>query len=451
MLPTEVLQSRLLERLYALDHEIPDQSFVLIWTYFDKIGLGHTENEVRRLFKHPRNLPAYRPTEPWPGSHEAFLADLAALAGTQYDLLALRWLITLDQRLNGASADRFPDLFWPGLDDNGYKIRKRNNYISSYSVEARQGHSLAAYTPFHKAVPVEPVKGISIDSRAQDNWGETHRAQGNWGETHLHRRLLAERRRLQMMLWPLQTVLDYPALDALRLPEPPKCVRLDQVRNEPALRTEVLQALETAAAKKVTMLILPELAIPSQTEAEIRRVLASHGKNRHPILTLFGCCHSPSGAGGRDVNEAVLLGPDGAVLHRHRKLTNFNDGITVGEDVLTGDVLTVLESPLGNLTPLICLDLINSPLSEIIRLSHANLLAVPSLSPETLAHRNAAKSFQVSNQASTFVCNRWLTRPGSPEEEEKLTSFYQLAKKDGYRSHLPRPKDADFLLFSLSG
>lgn len=170
----------------------------------------------------------------------------------------------------------------------------------------------------------------------------------------------------------------------------------------------------------------------------------------HPILTLFGCCHRLSSQGDLHLNEAVLLGPDGSELHRHRKLAPFTDyrfgeGHPVGEILETGKSLTVLESAIGNLTPLICIDLLNDDVKEVVRRSHANLFPVPSFSEETKAHRHAAITLQVRVRAGTFVCNRWTT-PLSKDN----TSFYRVPCHGGLTLHWPNPGGAPYLLFELS-
>ena len=251
-------------------------------------------------------------------------------------------------------------------------------------------------------------------------------------------------------MWPLELVLDYPVLDDLKAGTLGNFVSLDQVRNEADLRSEVRRAIQTARELSVTLLVFPELAIPADTDQEIRSILAGHGSPGHPILTLFGRCHRRNAAGDSDLNDAVLLGPDGSELHRHQKLTAFT-GFSrdrkshYGERLEVGVVVSVLECALGNLTPLICLDLIHTPYAPVLRRSHANLFPVPSLSPETVPHRTAAKQLQVTNQASTFVSNRWID--GLSEE---ATSFYQVPRSKGYKPHLPDPKQRPYLLFELT-
>jgi len=435
-------RTELMSRLGDLNSPTPEGYFVLLWSYFEKQGLAAAENLARSQFLHPLDLPPYLPEL---GNLPAVVEDLRPLEGAAFDLLALRFLTALDRFLNDRKARRFASIPLPGLDGGSYRLQRRNDYLTESFLpgvtwEADQSGSLATYTSFHKAVPTGRINGFRIDCLPESSWGNPN----------LHFRLLRERARLRILMWPLQTVLDYPALDDLKKEDPPKFVCLDQIRNEADLQAEVRTTIQLAHDLKTTLLILPELAIPPATEEEIRTILASHGHLGYPTLTLFGRCHRLSPRGDLDLNEAVLLGPDGTELHRHQKLTSFTGfsqdrAAHFGERLEVGDTVTVLESALGNLAPLICLDLLHVPLAGILRRSHANLFVVPSLSPQTNAHRTAAKQLLASNRAATFVCNRWIS--GLVEEG---TSFYQLPRRQGYRPHLPDSKETSYLLFDLA-
>jgi predicted amidohydrolase len=175
--------------------------------------------------------------------------------------------------------------------------------------------------------------------------------------------------------------------------------------------------------------------------------------NGYPILTLFGRSHRRNDRGDLDLNEAVLLGPDGSELRRHRKLAPFTDYSSgeeypCGENLETGTVVTVLECSLGNITPLICIDLLNTTVKDILSRSHGNFFPVPSLSPKTSAHQSSANELQPRTLASTFVCNHW--KDGPPVH--KTTSFYQVPARKGRRFHVPadaQGADRPYLLFDL--
>jgi predicted amidohydrolase len=254
------------------------------------------------------------------------------------------------------------------------------------------------------------------------------------------------------MMWPLATDIEYPALDQLRDGPPPAVLSLKDPRNEQALAAEVEAALREAAKQKVTILVFPELAIPPGIYARVRALLAAQEGDSHPLLTVLGLCHACPPGGSADVNEAVLLGPDGTELHRHRKLTRYGmkTGYPCGEGTETGLEIHILLSPIGNLALLICLDLLHKDVVRVITDSVANVFLVPSLSPSTGAHRDRATTLCADQLASTFVCNRWLQDAGST-----ATSFYRVPSREwGEVLHLPADTPAGvqpepYLLFEL--
>ena len=158
------------------------------------------------------------------------------------------------------------------------------------------------------------------------------------------------------------------------------------------------------------------MTVASEDLPELRTLLDQNDAAgfEFPILTIAGLEHHPAATG--DVNTCVVLAHDGRVLHTHHKITRYG-----GEDaesgewvegIVTGAEVTVLESPIGNLSPLICRDLFHELVSPLVVGSHANVLAVPSLSPKTSAHESAAYRFLASNGAATLVCNRWFDDTG---------------------------------------
>lgn len=185
-------------------------------------------------------------------------------------------------------------------------------------------------------------------------------------------------------------------------------VRVSVAEKEETRRAELVRAIETAREKRAAIVIFPELSTAAGDVSFLRGILGRHAIGDHPILTIAGIEHCL--AGETCVNEAVVLGPYGDELHRHQKLTRFT-GAEGGEHIVTGTTVTVLESPIGNLCPLICLDLFNDAIEPVVTASHANVLLVPSLSNTTSAHRTAASEYLASNLATTVVCNRSIDGP----------------------------------------
>lgn len=419
----------LLERLGSLSPLTARGCFVLLWTYLDAERLKVAENLSRFQNRHPFRIEGLVPTGKNPVERlRSTISDLAGQAGAAFELLAVRWLKSLDRELSQLSDEGVSDEEFVGLDGLAYRVCYRRSFLAD-SLKTnlrgfeRQSAARDLYATGMKAVPSQ-VAGTRIEVRPP----------ARWGSPILHRRFSAERLDLTVLLWPLSTFLEY-----RNGPDEGDFVRLHAVENDGAVQAELCAATEAARSLRATLLVLPELALTPASLQELRRLLHANGAAGFPLLTLAGCCHCPTGDGRLDHNEAVLLGPDGSELHRHRKLSAFtgfsSDPASFrGERLEVGDRISVLESALGNLCPLICLDLFHEPSRAALEASHANLLVVPSLSSKTTAHRDAARRYRVSLKASTFVCNRSFERVAATGEgglgaAPEAASFYQLSDR----------------------
>jgi hypothetical protein len=435
------MREKLIARLTGKPSPTPAACFVLLWTYFrhDKVDLAAAEGRVRAQWGHVLKLP--------PLGLSA-LDELPTHSGEAFDVLVLQILKGLDALLNEGEFSDFENATLAGIDGEPYTVRRRNPFLASHSEVTwarRQGLSLAAYCSRFMAVPSYSIGGLQIASYSRSSWGNAY----------LHSRLDRERSGLKIMLWPFQTPLDYPAFKDMKKKPPPLHLRLDALENEPALQEEVRSAITEARKREVTLLIFPELSIPPDTEMVIEQILAEQGVDGFPVLTLFGRSHRRNSTGNRDLNEAILLGPDGSRFPKpppHRKLVPFTDysegeKYPCGENLETGKTVTVLECSFGNITPLICIDLLNGTVQDLIGRSHGNLLTVPSLSPKTSAHQKAADTLQLRLLACTFVCNHWNDDPPS----HRSTSFYQLPVGRWFHVQ-PGATNADYpyLLFDLA-
>lgn len=431
-------RTELLQRLQSQEPVSSEACFVLLWTYLNMARVAAGESLSRALGVHPFKVEPLIPPGTTQRERIAAAVEVLSSAGTgTFDLLAIRWLKALDSHLHKRKNDQLGDDWIQGLDGMDYRVRRRNHFLADYlqariTSKADQSGTPHLYAPYHMAVP-RSAGGISIDVRQANEWADAS----------LRSRLTVERRKLRVMLWPFRLSLEYQALQD----DAPDSdfISLVEIRNEEALLVEIREALSTAREKEASLLIFPELAIPPAAQEEIRRALESNGPSGYPVLTLFGCCHRAVPGDG-DLNEGLLLGPDGKRLHCHEKLAAFTKIVTrdrtviKGERLKAGTTVSVLESPLGNLTPLICLDFIHKPLYPVLVSTHANFFVVPSLSDTTNPHRLAARNLQADNLASSFVCNRTFDIPN-----DEAASFVQVPfKGEGHTRSEP-----SFLLFSL--
>lgn len=332
-------QTVLVARIAALKPPSPAAWFALLSTYYTPARLRDAENRLVAKGIRPLRLPEAPLGEL---GHEELRAGLATLHGhasnpAAFDKYALGMLKALDRTLYDLTAGVLDAEIVTGFDDRRYRVRQLQNPIAVHAgrglpPEARQG-TLSAYSHRMVIVPADPmdegcIECLRIESRAPP----------------VYKRLLAARDDLSIGLCPLQGPIDYPVFDTPR----PAFVVLKDPRNERDLLNQIEQAIDTASAECATMLIFPELAFSPAMLAAAQARLAAHGAGGHPILTVAGLCHAPHGSDGSHLNEAVVLGPDGQELHRHRKLSRYTDERGTPEHITTGSTLAVLETPCGH-------------------------------------------------------------------------------------------------------
>jgi hypothetical protein len=444
-----MLVQQLLDRLRETSPLRPASCFVLLFTWFERRGLGIAQNALEA-----EGLRDFRKLAPLPGGFhpKRNLQQLTTTRdrGDAFDVLALRWLKSLDRNLMDEAPEDLDEEL-QGFDRAPYRLCRWNHFIADHYSERGQGVTWAAdqdraietFAPHHTAVPVGTVEGCKLDIRGDQDWGNEA----------LHHRLWEARRQFKVMHWPFACSIRYPTLEqpppsAENAPEP---VHLDRIENEEEVRNEVLQALREARRQKATVLIFPELVFTPVLENEVAGWLEQEGlRNGYPILTLISRSHRPVGD-GRSHNEAVLFTAGGEVLHIHRKLVRYTHRKLFKESLEVGDTVSVLECALGNVVPLICLDFLNTKaVRRRLEKSHATIFLVPSLSNKTSAHEHAAQHFQVRQLASTFVCNRRLKDQPTAARPEG-TSFFQVPRRDEARTkhHGNDRPEKPYLCFDL--
>jgi predicted amidohydrolase len=237
--------------------------------------------------------------------------------------------------------------------------------------------------------------------------------------------------------------------------------------DETCLEREIEACCEEAVADAIqraadphAVLVLPELVATAGIEHRITVTLQElNEQGQSPALTVVGLYHRASeleellepaerasigeAALAKHVNEAIVLGPDGRELWRHRKLSaaeaHTNGRPTslpakpaaVTEDIAPGRTLQLADSPIGWLALLICIDVFAEHLSQRLERSGADVLLVPSLSPTVHRHRNSVQLLVQRLWGAAFVCNRAPSRPkggGSRWNHPENRSFWAIAR-----------------------
>jgi carbon-nitrogen hydrolase len=409
--------------------------FVLLWTFYEP-RLLEVEQDFARYAISPLRFQRLSLAT------DVLVRQLAGLPDparhpVDFDKAALTLLVTLDAMLSDRAEDTYAQIETPGCDGREHLILRRHlliadHYHSSLTWAKHQGNSMFAYADRHVVVPV-----------AGPEW-RAYRDILVWGGREIREALAAATTGLRIVLAPLSIDIDYPERAKLFEKPPPQYVSLRDPVNANELKAEVLQAIDDAAAARATILMFPELAIPLALDAEIREHLRAR-RSAFPILTVYGLCHVAAGD-GTDLNEAVVVSPRGKELHRHTKLRPFgNAHLAASERLTMGDTITVLGSPIGDLTLLICLDLFHEDIKPRLRQTGASLFLVPSLSPLVDPHRREAQDLVRSQLAATFVCNR----PLSPAPATAQNASFAVLPHSGKNVTRHRPRRAKYLEWEL--
>lgn len=189
-----------------------------------------------------------------------------------------------------------------------------------------------------------------------------------------------------------------------------------------------IDAAVDAAKGPSRVLLLPELVASDETLKALRETLAALD-GEGPALTVVGRYHrvgedDGDGVGadllgdsetGLYVNEAVVLGPFGNELWKHRKFSSAGAKVPTDdgkrylvEDIRLGRSLTAVETPLGIVAVPICLDTFSAHGRARLERSPANVLLVPSLSPSVERHSSSLRLLVGVLWGLAFVCNRWI-------------------------------------------
>jgi predicted amidohydrolase len=166
--------------------------------------------------------------------------------------------------------------------------------------------------------------------------------------------------------------------------------------------TQAQTVMRQAAADRIDVLVLTELSTTVGVLSTARKEVGGD----FPLLVIGGLHHHERD--GDWWNLAQVIGPSGEVVFTHPKLTRINvpdSDPPRWECHQVGSTLTVLPSPIGLIAIAICKDVFDKPTEY--EASQATLVLVPSLSPKTQQHADAAAVLVHRNLATTVVANRW--------------------------------------------
>lgn len=157
--------------------------------------------------------------------------------------------------------------------------------------------------------------------------------------------------------------------------------RLEALIGEAAVGADLVLVAETPFTPYTTVSDFRLLAepVPGPFSDRLGRLAQRHG--------VYLCSGTIERDGDRIFNTALLYGPGGDLLHKHRKVTLASCDLTGG--FTPGESIEVVETPFGRVGILICLDTIERSNQNVLAGLHPDLILVPSYG---LAKTNYGKS-----------------------------------------------------------
>lgn len=369
----------------ALADASTEQRFVTLWTWV-RAHLREVNAAVRNGGEHPVNLmPTTEPLESLSAPGQLGAVEVA------------QWLKRLDIELSdpmrrGDAANIDPRSY-VGVDGQSYVLRLRNNWpdrIKPYGDAVQDG--ITAYA--RRCVAINPELPGAIALREVELPAALRRKLA----------LCATMPSFPVLLWASHPAGLSSAIqkgEQFLVVQPTPADALDQ-----PLLAQIDAALAAARTAEAALLILPELCCSPVALAHLQAELA---ENPSPLITVVGMFHSPAAQKALMVNEAVVLDDRGNELFRHQKTASFGtadgSGHALGEQLAQGAHLTVMATPVGNMTVAICAELFAGVSKPALLASHASLVTSPSFSPSTGPHAAAAAELDAAMCATTLCTN----------------------------------------------
>lgn len=146
----------------------------------------------------------------------------------------------------------------------------------------------------------------------------------------------------------------------------------------------ITYAVEEAARQRAQLACLPETAVLGWVNPEAHRLadpipgptsdrLADLAR-KHKLMIAIGLCEKD---GERLFDSVVLIGPDGSILHKHRKINTLVELLTPPYARGTPDQIRAVDTPLGRVGLLICADTFVDELVGRAAAQSPELLIVP--------------------------------------------------------------------------
>jgi predicted amidohydrolase len=234
------------------------------------------------------------------------------------------------------------------------------------------------------------------------------------------------------------------------------------INNKEKIKPFIDRALNQCLDENVAIVVFPELTIDSNLRKYIADWLRLNNSEQRILMVIAGSFHFPvngeNGTDGKYVNSSVAFAYDGQELWKQEKMhpfklteqeikkmfenskngrfkEMFNKDDTEGrERIEISDTLEVIESSIGRMATLICLDLIVKEKGLLVVNPGINMIFAPTMSRTLSRMVGAAREFGTNQQASVFCANScWVISGGRLENvDNKNTGFIYTPKSRGF-------------------
>lgn len=346
-----------------------------------------------------------RDAQAFPGQVETFLQELqseAHIDAERMERAPLAFIAALDKAYALLRALLYRSTSWnqPFEEEGGRYWLTRIELSHRSSVPfARQAGNREAWFKWHSVVPVRTSHGIDI---------AVSPATGRLAQFLSER---AEDDTIELLVWIGH--LD----DDARLTwdsSPSRKFRLRSVEPAAVRQESIRQTLEQAAKAGADIVVMPEFTVDMEGRRFVAHWLL---ENEHPFkIVVAGSFHENTPDGW--FNTAEVWDRIAQPILKHRKMRLFGQAEGLAEDVGEGHCLTLLTTPIGTLSLLICKDFMDAHQSVATLLQEAPIdwALVPSYGDDSTwrAHKERAIALAgvgpgissiVSNQRNIEITN----------------------------------------------
>lgn len=215
----------------------------------------------------------------------------------------------------------------------------------------------------------------------------------------------------------------------------------------------IVEVLINCRKKNTDIIILPELTVNMDILTTISQWLFHNNKKKIIKMVIAGSFHfEPVNKENKVIdfsneNRCTVLSYNGEILWEHTKLHKFNfinsnlvkisnfkkehkipDDITeMPEHIGIGDTIKIIDTPIGRIVILICLDFLESNIHSILFNTFSNCVFIPAMSQSLDVFKNYAGKLTLDCNAMIFCSNScWICNIFNKEYE----SFYSIPVKD---------------------